>query len=69
MVCSLCQAGRSAGPRELARNTLVIGELTLAHKKVSKDFAQVGIVRLVIKAQRSAVLEVGGELDGEASAE
>ena len=43
--------------------------LTLAHKKVPEDLAQIGIIRLVIKTKRSAVLKVCAEFQGEASAE
>ena len=42
---------------------------TLAHEEVPEDLAEVGVIRLVVEAQGTAVLEVGGELHGEALAE
>ena len=42
--------------------------LTLANKEVSENLAEVGVVWLVVKAQRTAVLEVGAELEREAFA-
>ena len=43
--------------------------LTVAREEVPEELAQVGVVGLVVKAQGAAVLEVGGELHGEALAE
>ena len=41
----------------------------LADEEVAEDFAEVGVVRLVIEAERAGVVEVDGELVGEAAAE
>ena len=43
--------------------------LTFPYKKVTEDLAQVGVVRLVVKAEGPAVLEVGAEFQWEAFAE
>ena len=43
--------------------------LTFPYKKVTEDLAQVGVVRLVVKAEGPAVLEVGAEFQWEAFAQ
>ncbi len=45
------------------------GGRTITSKQVAEELAQVGVVGLVVEAQGAAVLEVGGELHGEALAE
>jgi hypothetical protein len=41
----------------------------LANEEITEDLAEVGVVRLVVEAERAGVVEVDGELVGEATAE
>ena len=41
----------------------------LANKEVAENLAEIGVVRLVIKAQRTRVVEVNGKFVGEATAQ
>jgi hypothetical protein len=41
----------------------------LADEEITEDLAEVGVVRLVVEAKRAGVVEVDGELIGEATAE
>lgn len=42
---------------------------TLADEEVPEDFAEVGVVRLVVETQGTTVLEISRELHGEALAQ
>lgn len=42
---------------------------TLSHKEVAEDLSEVGVVRLVVKAQGTGIIQVDGKLVGKAAAQ
>jgi hypothetical protein len=42
---------------------------TLTNEEITEDLSKVGVVRLVIESERASIVEVDGELVGEAAAE
>lgn len=42
---------------------------TLSHKEVAEDLSQIGVVRLVVKAEGAGIIQVNGKLVGKAAAQ